>query len=283
MFSVRRVLEGGTMTTGSVVERSRLEQLESVIERGLATFVEVGEALAEIRDSRLYLESHGSFEDYCRQRWGLGRSRAYQLIDAAAVSTIVDIPNEAQARELVPLLDQPAELAAALDDAQLNGPVTAATVREAVESRMGVHYSSETDEWATPQDLFDLLSAEFLFTLDVCATPENAKCGRFYTKDDDGLHQPWDGVCWMNPPYGQEIGRWVGKAWNASRGGATVVCLVPARVDTGWWWDYCRYGEVRFLRGRLKFGGGENAAPFPSAVVIFGRPAAVKWWEAWPV
>jgi hypothetical protein len=83
----------------------------------------------------------------------------------------------------------------------------------------------------------------------------------------------------MNPPYGDAIARWVEKAYRSGQEGATVVCLVPARVDTGWWWNHCRYGEIRFLRGRLKFGGGENSAPFPSAVVIFGRPEAVIWWE----
>jgi hypothetical protein len=83
----------------------------------------------------------------------------------------------------------------------------------------------------------------------------------------------------MNPPYGDEISRWIAKAHEAADGGATVVCLIPARVDTGWWWDHCRHGEIRFLRGRLKFGTSQNSAPFPSAVVVFGRPAGVVWWE----
>lgn len=150
------------------------------------------------------------------------------------------------------------------------------------EAKGSVHYSSETPEWATPQDLFDLLDSEFGFTLDVCATAENAKCARFFTEDDDGLRQDWDGeVCWMNPPYGRAIGDWMQKAYSESDE-ATVVCLVPARTDTDWWWDYARHGEVRFLHGRLKFGDAETGAPFPSALVIFGRPAMVKWWEAWP-
>ncbi len=144
-----------------------------------------------------------------------------------------------------------------------------------------VHFSSATDDWATPQDFFNVVAAEFPFELDVCAVPSSAKCERYFAPEDDGLAQEWTGVCWMNPPYGDEIVRWVRKAWESSRAGATVVCLVPARVDTGWWFDYCRHGEIRFLRGRLKFGGADTSAPFPSALVIFGRPAGVVWVENW--
>jgi phage N-6-adenine-methyltransferase len=133
--------------------------------------------------------------------------------------------------------------------------------------------SSETDQWATPYAFFAALDSEFGFETDVCALPENAKCPRYFTPEDDGLSREWSGVCWMNPPYGKAIGRWMRKAFEASRLGATVVCLVPARTDAGWWHRYAMRGEIRFVRGRLKFGGGENSAPFPSAVVIF-RPTA---------
>lgn len=139
--------------------------------------------------------------------------------------------------------------------------------------------SSKTDQWATPQDLFDQLNAEFSFDVDVCASDDNAKCSRYFTEADDALAKTWSGVCWMNPPYGESIGKWVQRARESAEAGATVVCLVPARVDTAWWWDNCRYGEIRFLRGRLKFGGAETSAPFPSVVVIFGRPEKVLWWE----
>lgn len=144
---------------------------------------------------------------------------------------------------------------------------------------LAVHYSSLTGEWETPQELFDVLDREFAFTLDVCATPKNAKCDQFFTQEDDGLSKTWTGVCWMNPPYGRKIERWVQKAFASAVEGATVVALVPARVDTGWWWDYCRYAEVRFMRGRLSFGDSETSAPFPSAVVVFGREPCVRWWE----
>lgn len=138
-----------------------------------------------------------------------------------------------------------------------------------------VMFSSATDLWSTPQDFFEKLNAEFGFETDVCATADNTKCGLYYTPEEDGLSQPWWGICWMNPPYGRAIKHWIKKAYESSLAGSTVVCLVPARVDTAWWHDYCVKGEVRFVRGRLKFSGHIFNAPFPCAVVIF-RPEAIQ-------
>ena len=132
-----------------------------------------------------------------------------------------------------------------------------------------VHFSSKSDDWATPQDFFDRLDAIFDFTLDPCADSKNAKCVRFFTRADNGLAQNWDGErVYMNPPYGREIGAWVKKASEAR---ALVVCLLPARTDTRWWHDYVvgGHGVAIFLKGRLSFGDAEASAPFPSAVVIF--------------
>lgn len=166
----------------------------------------------------------------------------------------------------------------AIRDATDRRDVTQSAVLRRIEQ--GIHYRSDTDDWATPLDLFLELNAEFGFTLDVCASESNAKCMNYFTAADDGLTKEWRGVCWMNPPYGAAIADWVAKAHQASETTASVVvCLVPARTDTAWWWDHCRHAEIRFLRGRLKFGGGENSAPFPSAVVVFGRKPEVIWWE----
>ena len=141
---------------------------------------------------------------------------------------------------------------------------------------MEVHYSSRTDLWATPQEFFNGLNQEFGFDLDPCATPDNAKCDNFFTAVHDGLKMPWGrSVVFMNPPYGREIAKWMQKAFESSLYGATVVCLVPARTDTNWWHDYAMKGEIRLLKGRLKFGDAKNSAPFPSAVVVF-RPSAYK-------
>ena len=140
-----------------------------------------------------------------------------------------------------------------------------------------VMFSSKKDLWETPQEFFGELDREFHFDLDVCALPENAKCARYYTPEQDGLSQPWRGVCWCNPPYGREISSWVRRGFLAAVCGATVVMLLPARTDTRWFHEYI-YGkaEVRFIKGRLKFGGSKNSAPFPSMVVIFRPKAAVQ-------
>lgn len=141
-------------------------------------------------------------------------------------------------------------------------------------SGMDVHFSSATEMWATPQEFFDKYNEKFEFKTDVCASPENAKCTDFYTEQMDGLSQQWTGACWMNPPYGRAIKSWMRKAYESSLQGATVVCLVPARTDTAWWHDYAIKGDIEFIRGRLKFGGHKNSAPFPSAVVVF-KPRAI--------
>lgn len=132
-----------------------------------------------------------------------------------------------------------------------------------------VHFSSETDDWATPQEFFDRYNAKYNFDIDVCASQSNHKCATYFTVEDDGLQQEWKGKCWMNPPYGRGIGEWVRKAYESARAGAVVVCLVPARTDTAWWHDYCMKGQVEFVRGRIKFGTAKHNAPFPSAVVTF--------------
>ena len=131
--------------------------------------------------------------------------------------------------------------------------------------------TSNTDLWSTPRDFFDDYNAIYHFDVDVCATAENALCAKFYSPEDNGLSKEWHGVCWMNPPYGREIIKWMKKAYESSLHGATVVCLVPARTDTAWWHDYAMKGNIEFIRGRLKFGSSKNSAPFPSAVVVFQR------------
>lgn len=134
-------------------------------------------------------------------------------------------------------------------------------------------YSSNSDEWATPQHLFDQLNWQESFTLDVCATASNAKCKKYFTKEDNGLIQPWTAeICWMNPPYSQ-IGQWIEKA--ATEGSildrAGVVCLIPSRTDTRYWHQFVMpYAcEIAFIKGRLKFGDSKNSAPFPSCLVSF--------------
>ena len=130
-------------------------------------------------------------------------------------------------------------------------------------------YSRKSDEWATPQDLFDQLDKEFHFTLDPCASAANHKCETFFTKEDDGLSKKWGGGgAFCNPPYSR-IAKWVQKAFKEAKDGTTVVMLIPSRTDTRWFHDYI-YGkhEIRFIKGRIKFEGAKYNAPFPSMVVV---------------
>ena len=136
-------------------------------------------------------------------------------------------------------------------------------------------FSSATENWATPQDIFDRMNHVFNFTLDPCADAENAKCTNFFTKYDDGLSKDWGGHrVFCNPPYGREAtGKWIKKCYEESRKpGTIVVALIPARTDTKWFHEYIfkTSAEVYFVKGRLKFGGSDNSAPFPSMIVIFG-------------
>ena len=136
-----------------------------------------------------------------------------------------------------------------------------------------VMFSSNSDEWATPQAFFDKYNELYSFNTDVCANEGNAKCSHYFTKEQDGLKQEWKGVCWCNPPYSRGITtQWVKKAYEESLEGNTIVCLLPARTDTKWFHEYCLpYGTIVFVKGRLKFGDQKNSAPFPSMVVIFGE------------
>nr|DAI30655.1 MAG TPA: DNA N-6-adenine-methyltransferase [Caudoviricetes sp.] len=135
-------------------------------------------------------------------------------------------------------------------------------------------FSSEREDWETPQSFFDGLNREFHFTLDAAASPENAKCANYYTKEQDGLAQSWAGhTVWVNPPYGRyTTGLWVRKAYEEhQRTGCTVVMLLPARTDTIWFHDFVLgKAEIAFVRGRLKFSNCKFPAPFPSLVAIYG-------------
>ena len=137
--------------------------------------------------------------------------------------------------------------------------------------------SSKTNEWATPQSLFDKLDAEFHYDLDVASTDENTKCYQHYTQKDNGLIQPWQFIsksaCWMNPPYGGQTGLWIQKAHEESRKGATVVCLIVSSTDRSYWHDFIFpfAAQIRFIRGRITFGEAKTTAPFASAIVIFSQ------------
>jgi hypothetical protein len=139
---------------------------------------------------------------------------------------------------------------------------------DAPAARRSVHFSSAEMSWATPRHVYEELDREFHFTLDPCPLGGESELGQ------DGLLMPWSGqTVFLNPPYGRELPLWIRKAYvesNVALNAATVVCLIPSRTDTAWWHDFCmRAEEIRFIRGRLKFGGAVHSAPFPSAIVVF--------------
>ena len=140
---------------------------------------------------------------------------------------------------------------------------------------MAIHetlYSSRSEEWPTPQRFFDKLNEEFNFTLDPCATSENKKCPVYFSKEQDGLLQDWGKHhVFCNPPYGRDMRAWARKCYEASKEGALVVMLAHSRTDTRWFHDsvYGKADEIRFVKGRLKFGDGNQSAPFPSLVAVF--------------
>lgn len=149
------------------------------------------------------------------------------------------------------------------------------------QGKLAALFSSDKADWETPQPLFDALNAEFHFTLDAAASFANRKVQKYFSKEQDAFRLQWRGVCWLNPEYGNGIDRWMAKAMKSSQEGATVVCLVPARTDTRWWFDYARHGQVRFIKGRLKFQGAPTSAPFPSAIIVFqpGAPPSTTYWH----
>ncbi len=135
-------------------------------------------------------------------------------------------------------------------------------------------FTSNSNEWGTPQKLFDELNEEFNFTLDPCADEFNHKCEKYYNKAQDGLKQSWVGeTVFCNPPYGRELPKWVEKCYKEHiEHNITVVMLIPARTDTSYFHDYIYHNsEIRFIRGRLKFSDGKNPAPFPSMIVVYRK------------
>jgi phage N-6-adenine-methyltransferase len=268
-----------------------LTELESVIERGLRTYQEVGQALDEIRERRLYREQgHATFEEYCRERWGWNsRQVSYNYIAASRVAENVqttgqNTPSLSQAVELAALEpEQQREVAQAVEaDGKSFDEIPVRDVRDIVREvkagtspNLAVLFSSASSEWYTPPEIIDrVVKVLGGIDLDPCSnSAESPKvpAAAHYTKEHDGLSRMWRGRVYLNPPYGRTIGAWVEKlcAEQASGRVTAAIALVPARVDTGWFRRF-RDFAVCFIDGRLKFSGHENSAPFPSAVVYLG-------------
>lgn len=282
-----------------VRDARRLADLEAVIERGKTAFVEVGEALIEVRESKLYRLNYPTFEAYCKGRWGFSRPRAYQLMEAAetvgqieAVSTTVDIASERIARELAPVvaIAGPEAAAAVMANASANGTPTAETVRAAARPFRPLTdgsaalapdpwtpgpalMSSDSAEWYTPRRVLDAVVAALgQIDLDPCAEPaRSVPAAAHLTLEDDGLAQPWLGTVYMNPPYGRAIVDWTTKLRAEHDAGrvSAAVALVPARTETDWW-ATVDAEWICLIHGRLSFSDHDTAAPFPSAALYLG-------------
>ena len=140
-------------------------------------------------------------------------------------------------------------------------------------------FTSDRDDWETPKKVYDLYNRRYHFKLDAAASAHNTKAEFYFDKEIDSFTQDWYKykTVWLNPPYGRGVLQWVRKAYIEAMNGALVVMLLAARTDTKWFHEYCVKGEIHFIRGRLKFGGAKDAAPFPSMLVIFdGRKRDFK-------
>lgn len=145
-------------------------------------------------------------------------------------------------------------------------------------------FSSKSVEWETPDKVFNALNKEFNFTLDPCATDSNAKCSKYYTVSDNGLLKLWkDEVVFCNPPYGRDIKDWIIKAHSERNSAKTIVMLLPSRTDTTWFHSYILKdaNEIRFIKGRLKFGTSKNSAPFPSMIVVYHKESKRTFFTKW--
>lgn len=276
------------------LETTRLTECEAVIERGLKTFVDVGSALMEIRDSRLYRQTHGTFEDYCRERWGWGRNYTNKLISSAEVvnnlGTIVPIlpATESQARPLTMFEpEQRREIWQRAVETAPEGHITAAHVQQVVdeEVKKNVHVANNSgnNEWYTPSEYVEAARAVMgNIDLDPASSDlanQTIRANVYLTAQDDGLRYSWDGRVWMNPPYASElIGKFTSKiVMHVSSGEITeAIVLVNNATETGWFQEMLEISQaVCFVRRRIKFidmNGNPSGAPLQGqAILYFGK------------
>jgi phage N-6-adenine-methyltransferase len=283
--------EAGGVFAGMITDviADRLLECERVIERGLNTFVEVGQALLEIRDSGLYKDGYSTFEGYCRERWGMQRAHAYRLMDSAEV-----VKNLSPIGDILPInIEQTRPLAGLSPELQRdiwqeaietapNGKVTGVHVQEVVERIAKPHVSHNTgeNEWYTPEQYIDA-ARRVMGSIDTDPASsdlanQTVKAGTYYTENENGLDKEWSGNIWMNPPYSQPlISEFIAafaEKYNADEFNQACV-LVNNATETGWYQSLLVFATaVCFLKGRVKFidkNGNASGAPLQGQTVLY--------------
>lgn len=273
----------------NTIVKNRLLECEEVIERGLNTFVEVGAALLEIRDSRLYKDNYSTFEDYCRERWGMSRIHAHRLIESAGVvENLLPMGNilptsERQARPLVGL---PPELQAQIWQEALetspNGKITASHVQDVVDkiTKPHVAHNSGENEWYTPQEYINaarrVMNAIDLDPASSEIANRTVGAKKFYNTESNGLTKRWTGRVWMNPPYsGDLIGKFVEKYVKHIKDGdiSEGIVLVNNATETNWFRKLVSVSKaIVFTNGRIKFidpSGKPSGAPLQGQAILY--------------
>lgn len=277
------------------LDTNRLQECERVIERGLKTFVDVGNALLEIRDSRLYRADYSTFEDYCRERWGFNRTYAFYMIESAKVITNLNVHNceqvlpvnESQARPLVSL-EPDLQIEAwqrAVETAPESG-ITAKHVQsivDEIQNKPHVSFNSGNNEWYTPSEFVEAARRVMgEIELDPASSDianQTVNANHYLTAEQDGLTFDWSGKVWMNPPYASElIGRFTEKLTEHFVNGDIdeAIVLVNNATETGWFQGMLEHASaVCFLRRRVKFldvEGNASGAPLQGqAILYFGE------------
>jgi len=276
----------------SSITQKLLLHHEITIERGLKSFIEVGEALLEIKQNKLYKEQYKTFSEYCEQRWGFSIRQSQRYISALKVvqniqesDPEVALPiSERQIRSLGSLAPEEQYQVwkeAIQDDATSSSDITMRVKsinNQTQEKNNTALFTSDSCEWYTPQNIIDVtLKVLGNIDLDPCSnsfTYPNIPASQHFTKEVNGLSKNWIGKVYMNPPYGREIKEWVEKLHQGfSNGNVTeAIALTPARTDTQWFYALRNFPRC-FIKGRLKFSGGEedNSAPFPSVAFYLGK------------